>query len=431
METGRRFGNQVGDPLAFQPRDVRGYQTAQGYECDRFNPTGAWAGTVLAYLDGKKAGSFDSDPFFIPAPAGRRSWLEFFLAGTNNADEDLRRYLRTVPGDKVRLGWYRKAADQHSFRLYYTAGISTGPQRLLREYFVVDRKSGTTTAAYFEHLSSVLAAGGHTFQVRPTDRAGNEKTGCAVLTCQIAPWPRPPTGVQVHSYVKTTGLVTVKWSHASDKSPTSVYSVYRNSGQDSKVRYATATKTVATAFQLTGSPAKPYATFTLPVTGAAAAGTWIAAVRHGKSGVQEDNVTALVRFVLGQTGTYAAGGYPDAPSYLMARATAGGRIVVTVKHDNQREANPTLRFRVYRGPNGSPTIAYGTAVGLITRSGGRLFEGSTAIGPLTHGLTFYFGVRSEATGGVREVNTAVATAMADSVPPTTCASGSVLTKVIG
>jgi hypothetical protein len=431
METGRRFGNLVGDPLRYQPRDVRGHQTAQGYDCDRFNPTGAWAGTVRVYLDGKDAGSYDADPFFIPAPADRRSWLEFFLAGSNNADEDLRRYLRTVPGDKVRVGWYRKAADQHSFRLYYTAGISTGPARLLREFFTVDRLSGTTTAAYFEYLHGPLARGGHTYQVRPTDRAGNEKTGCAVLTTQVAPWPRPPTGVEVHSFVRTTGLVTLKWSHASDKSPTSVYSIYRNSGQDTKVRYATAVASVATAFNLTGTPAKPYATFSLPVTGAAAAGTWLAAVRHEKSGVQEDNVTALVRFVLSSSGSYVPGGYPDAPSYVYARATAGGRIVVSVKHDAVREAAQTLRFRVYRGPNGSPTVNYSIPVGLITRAAGRFFEGSTAIGPLTHGLTFYFGVRSEATGSIREVNTAVATATADSTPPAACASGSLLTKVIG
>lgn len=432
METGRRFGNQVGDPLRYQPRDVRGNVTAQGFHARGFNPTGALAGLVLAHLDAKRVGAFSADPFFIPARTRRRVWLDFLLAGKSNADEDVTRYLRSIPGDKVLLEWTRNGTGQSSFRVYYTAGIGSTPQRRLTEYRDHQRKRDTTsTAAEFEHLVQGLAAGGHSFQLRPTDRAGNEKTGCPVLTTTLAPWPMPPTGVAVHAFVRTTGLVTLKWAKASDHIPTSTYQLFRNSGGDGKVRYATAIKSVATAFNLTGSPSKVYATFSLPSTGAAAKGAWLAGVRHTKGGIQEDNVSALARFVLGSSGGYSAGGYPHPPGYLMAKATAGGRVVVRIKHDKAGEENAALRFRVYRSPGGVSTVALGTAIATITRLGGRYFEGSASVGPLTHGLQYRFTVRSEATGSVREVNTAVATAVADAQGPARCPTAVSLTKVIG
>lgn len=431
METGRRFGNQVGDPLRFQPRDLRSISTMQAVEVRRLIPTGPWGGYVLGHVDAKYVGSFSAEPFYVPVPNGKRSWLEFFLAGIYNADEDVRRYLRPIPGDRVKVAFQRFGTGQESFRVYYTAGIGGAPDRLVAEYETPDRVSGATADAAFEHVSDVLSAGGHSFQVRPTDRAGNEKTGCLVLTCVLTPWPQPPTGVEVHAFVRTTGLVTLKWSPAADQASGSLYSVYRNQGHDTRVQYGTAAKTVATAFPTTGVPPKVYATFALPFTGPAAEGTWLAGVRHTKGGIEEDNVSALARFVLSTSGGYAGGGYPYAPSYTVAVPTAGGRIVVKLKHDNLNEPNAALRFRVYRSPMGVSTVDFGSPVGTIERSTDRLFEASTAIGPLTHGGLFRFTVRSEATAGLREVNTAVCTAIADAQPPANCPTALAISPVIG
>lgn len=433
MEIGRRFGNQVGDPLRFQRPDIRGTTAPAGFRVRGMNPTGVWSGAILAYVDGRKAGAFDQDPFFVSAPVRKRVWLEFFLAGRNNASEDVSRYLRTLPGDRFRLTWGRNGTGQASFRVYHTASLTAAPDVLLASFGNAQRDAGTTTtAATWAYVTPVLRTDkAHRFQIRPVDAAGNERTSCAILTGTLAPWPMPPTGVRVHAYNRTTGLVTVKWSHASGYVLTSVYRVYRNTGQDSRVRYGTAVSSAATAFPTTGSPPKVYATFTLPATGAAAVGTWLVGVRHRKHGIEEDNFSALAKFVLGADGSYAGSGYPNAPSYLSARPTAGGRIVVAIKHDAAGEAARALRFRVYRSPAGVSTIAYGTAIGTITRFGERFFEGTFHAGPLTHGGLFRFGVRAEATAGVREVNTAYATAVADSAPPGSCATAQAIAKVVG
>lgn len=433
MEIGRRFGNQVGDALRYQSPDIRGTTAPAGFRVKSLNPTGVWSGTILAYVDGRKAGAFDQDPFFVSAPVRKRVWLEFFLAGRNNASEDVTRYLRTLPGDRFRLTWGRAGTGQASYRVYHTASITAAPDTLLASFDNANRVDGTTTtAATWAYTTPVLRTDkGHRFQIRPVDSAGNERTGCAVLTGALTPWPNPPTGVQIHAYNRTTGLVTVKWSHASGYVSTSVYRVFRNTGSDSRVRYGTAVSSAATPFPTAGSPPKPYATFTLPATGAAAAGTWLVGVRHRKWGIEEDNFSALARFVLGTDGSYAGAGYPNAPSYLAARATAGGRIVVAIKHDAAGEPATTLRFRVYRSPAGVSTIAYGTAIGTITRVGDRFFEGTHHAGPLTHGGLFRFAVRAEATGGVREVNTTFATAVADSAPPGSCATAQAIAKVVG
>lgn len=430
METGRRFGNQVGDALAPRPTDVRGYATAQGYIVRDMQPTGPWAGHILAYANGRKAGAFSSNPFFLPSQAGRRVFFDFFLAGKNNAGEDVARYLRSIPADRVQLQFTRAHLDGVAFRIYHTAGITATPGVLLTTARPIDRVTGTLTAAVMRYMTEVLPAGGHSFQIRPVDTAGNEKTGCAVLTTVLAPWPAPPTGVQVHAHNSTTGLVTVKWSHAADYASGSKYLLYRNTGQDTRIRYGTAVKSATHPVAVTGSPSKPYATFTLPAVGAAAVGTWVAAVRHQRSGITEDNFSALARFQITQGGTFVPGGYPNAPSYLEAKPRAAARILLLWKHDAEGESNETLRFKVYRSPGNVSTVSYATAVATVTRTPGRLVEHTASL-VLTNGQAFRFVVRSEATAGTRETNTTQVVATADATPPTSCPASVTLTKVLG
>jgi hypothetical protein len=431
-EIGRRFGNQVGDPLAFQSPDIRGLTSPAGYRVQGMNPTGPWNGVILAHVDSKKAGAFTEDPFFVAARAKRRTWLDFLLAGALNHSEDVSRYLRTLPGDRFNIAFSRNGTGAHSYRLYHTAALTGIPDQRLAEFFDRDRVAGTTTtAAEWDYTTDPLRLDkGHSFQIRPTDRAGNEKTGCAILTGRLSPWPSPPTGVEIVSYAPLTGTVVVKFSPASGHIPTSTYRFYRNSGNDTRVRYGTASQVVATAFSRTGG--KIYDSFVLPRTGALAQGVWLVGVRHTKGGVEEDNVSALARFVLGTSGQYAGGGYPAAPTFVSARATAGGKIVVRWKHDNLDEPVATLRFRVYRStPEGVSTITYAAPIGTVQRPVGRYYEGTFQTPALTHGGLFRFAVRSEATGSVREVNTAYATATADAQPPASCATGVSLSKVTG
>ena len=46
-------------------------------------------------------------------------------------------------------------------------------------------------------------------------------------------------------------------------------------------------------------------------------------------------------------------------------------------------------------------------------------------------MAYRFGVRAEATGGVRETNTAWAVATADAQPPASCATARALSAVVG
>lgn len=446
MEVGRRFGNQVGDALRVSTPDVRGDNTAQGFDVAGVEPTTvSWQGPILAYANGKKAGAFGDDPFFLPTQAGRRVFLEFFLAGPLNAGEDCARYLRSVPGDRVEIDFTRRTVDQRSFRVYHTAGLTNAPDVLLAELAIADRATGTETAAEFHYITDALRRGGHSFRVSPLDAAGNEKTGCPILTATISPWPKPPTGVEVHAYSAAAGLVTLKWSQPDDTVTGDKFLLYRSLSSGQKVAYGTVVGSAVAPVAVTGSPSKRYSTLLLGATGAAASGLWLLAVRHRASGITEDNVSALARFVVADTGRYAGSGYPFRPSYVAVVQAPGGRLVVEIKHDAAGEPNATKRFKVYRGPAegrffdhsffstfySPPTsgIDYATAVGVIPRAAGRFFEGTIGF-VLTEGMLFRFGVRSEATAGVREVNTGYATGVPDATPPTSCALNPSIEKVL-
>jgi hypothetical protein len=449
VEVGRRFGNQVGDEISRAAVDVRGDNTAQGFSCANVNATGGWKGTVLAYVNGKRAGDFGEDPFFLPTQAGARVFLEFFLAGPQNRGEDVARYLRSIPGDRVEIDFTRRTTDQSAFRIYYTHGLTNAPSVLLREMALDEHSTGTLTAAVFHYVSSALAKGGHSFQIRPIDAAGNEKTGCAILTAVLAPWPLPPTGVEVHAYSAHTGLVTLKWSKPSDDVTGDRYRIFRSSHSGARVAYGTCvgSATSPVAVVSTAAGAKSYATCSLGVTGPAASGLWLLGVRHKVGSIQEDNFSALARFVVSDKGKASGSGYPFAPSYVTVQSKAGGRLVLWLKHDNAGEPNATLRFKIYRSagfssfydpafyataffPPAGSLVDFSTAVGMITRAGGRFFEGTIGFTGLTDGLLYRFGVRSEATAGLREVNTASYTGIADATPPTSCPNSMSIRKVL-
>lgn len=435
MEVGRRFGNQVGDPIAARTPDIRGDATAGGFVCDRLQPTTvSWRGQVLAHISGKRAGAFSFDPFFLSAPTRRRVWLEFFLAGPLNGGEDVLRYLRSVPGDRIAISFTRRTLDQERFRVYHTAGLTGTPAVLVADLGIADRVGGSPTSAQFEYVSDQLAVGGHSFQVRPVDAAGNERTGCTILTSVLAPWPQPPTGVEVHKYNRTSGVVTLKWTAPPDDAAADLYHVFKSPGSGQPVAYGTVVGSATSPVAVTGTPAKPYATFALGLTGPAASGVWLAAVRHKRGSVREDNVTALARFVIATDGRWSASGYPLAPTFIDVVQAPGGRLVAVWKHDAYGEPAETLRFKVYRshGATGhvGSAVNYATAVAVRTRAEGRFVE-ATAGFVLTDGLVYRFGVRSEATGGVREVNTAYATAVADATPPTSCPNSMAIAKVVG
>lgn len=448
MEIGRRLGSQVGDAIRSSHPDIRGDNTAAGFSVSRIQPPTAWRGPVLAHVDGKRAGAFTQDPFFLPVQSGKRVFLEFFLAGPLNAAEDVERYLRALPGDKVEIDFTRRTLDQRKFRLYHTLGLTNTPDVLLAELDLTDRATGTLTAAVFHYVSDVLAKGGHRFQVRPMDAAGNERTGCTALTAVLAPWPLPPTGVEVHAYSAHIGRVTLKWTKPADDVAGDRYFLYRSLASGQGVAYGTVVGSATSPVAVTGSPSKSYATCALGVTGAAAAGLWLLAVRHKSGSVTEDNFSALARFVIADTGRSSGSGYPFRPSYVAVVQKPGGRLVVAIKHDNAGEPNRALRFKVYRGrgdgnffdhgffstffsPPGA-NVEYSTAVGVIQRTNGsRFFEGTAGFAGLTEGLLYNFGVRSEATGGVREVNTGYATGSPDATPPTSCPDAMSIAKVIG
>lgn len=449
MEIGRRLGNQVGDPIASSVPDIRGDAQAQGYACADLMPTATWGGYILAYANGRKAGAFSKDPFFFPSQAGTRVFLEFFLAGPANAGEDVTRYLRSLPGDRVEIDFARRTIDQKSFRIYHTGGLTNAPDTLLATLDLTDKATGTLTAAVFHYVSDRLVRGGHSFQIRPMDEAGNEKTGCTILTAVLTPWPMPPTGVEVHAYSAASGLVTLKWSKPSDDTTGDVYRVFRSTTTGARVAYGTAVKSATSPVAVTGSPAKSYATFALPATGAAARGLWLFGVRHKHSSIEEDNVSALARFAVSDRGVWSGSGFPFPPSYLTVLQRPSGRLMVAIKHDNAGEPNVARRFRVYRSAgisvyfdpayfdpayfvNATGAVDFSTAVGVIQRTHQRrFFEGTAGFSGLTEGLVYKFAVRSEATAGLREVNTAVAANTPDATPPTSCPDSMSITKVIG
>lgn len=449
MEVGRRFGNQAGDAIAASTPDIRGDDAAQGFSVEGMMPPAAWAGQILSYVNGKKAGSFSSDPFFLPTQANRRVFLEFFLAGPWNGAEDVARYLRSIPGDRVQLDFGRRTIDQKRFRVYYTAGLTAAPDRIVASYGLGDRVTGSQTAAQFTFLSDVLRRGGHSFQIRPMDAAGNEKTGCTILTATLAPYPLPPTGVEVHAYSAAAGLVTLKWSQPADDVTGDVYHAYKSPSTGARVAYGTVVASATSPVAVTGTPSKRYTTLTLGVTGAAAAGPWVFGVRHKSGGVEEDNLSALARFVVSDLGRWSGDGFPFPPSFISVDQAPGGRLVVAIKHDNAGETNPTLRFRIYRSGgfvfffdptffdpafflSATAGVNYATSVGVIPRVGSRFFEGTAGFVGLTEGTVYKFGVRSEATGFLREQNTHVVAANTpDATPPTSCPTGTTITKVLG
>lgn len=451
MEIGRRLGNQLGDAIAFSTPDIRGENTGQGFSVAGLMPPAAWAGYILAYANSRKAGAFSEDPFFVPAPSGERVFLEFFLAGPGNASEDCRRYLRTLPGDRVQLDFTRRTIDQKRFRIYHTAGLTGTPDVRIADLGLDDRASGTgsVTAAVFHYVSDRFAAGGHSFQIRPMDAAGNEKTGCTILTAVLTPWPLPPTGVEVHAYSAAAGLVTLKWSKPADDTAGDVYRVFRSTTTGARVAYGTVVKSATSPVAVTGTPAKSYATFALPVTGAAARGTWLFGVRHKHASIEEDNVSALARFAVSDRGAWSGSGFPFMPSYIAVQQRPSGRLMVEIKHDNAGEPNRALRFRLYRSPglsdyfdvtyfdpayfiNIAGDVDFSTAVGVIERTTpGRFFYGTAGFGALTEGLIYKFTARSEATGFLRESNTAVAANTPDATPPTSCPDAMAIAKVIG
>lgn len=451
MEIGRRLGNQVGDAIAFTSPDIRGENTGAAFFVDQINPPTAWRGNILAHVNGRKVGAFPDDPFFVPAPAGQRVYLEFFLAGPGNAGEDVTRYLRSLPGDRVGLGWTRATIDQKRFRVYHTAGLTAVPDVEVADFGLEDRTSGTgsLTAAVFAFVSDRLPAGGHSFQIRPLDAAGNEKTGCGILTATLSPWPLPPTGVEVHAFNATTGLVTVKWSDPPDDTAGDRYRVFRSASTNARVAYGTAVKSATSPVAVTGTPSKSYATFALPATGAAAAGLWLVGVRHRRGSTEEDNVSALARFVVSPRGRWSGSGFPFPPSFVTVDQRPGGRLRVAVKHDNLGEPNRTRRFKIYRSPgislyfdpayfdpsyflSATGSVDFSTAVGSMLRTHQRrFFEGTAGFGSLTEGLVYKFTVRSEATAGLMETNTAVAANTPDATPPTSCPAAPAIAKVIG
>lgn len=428
MEAGRRLGNHVGDPIVFQPYDIRGSKTAQGYIVDAILPGTGWEGHVISYLNELRRGSFSADPFTMPAPAGTRHFFEFFLAGPKNAAEDVQRFVRSIPGENLQVDFTRAHTDQTSFRIYHTAGFTATPDVLLKTLRTVDRVTGTPTAAVFQWVSDKLGAGGHSLEIRPVDAAGNENTGCTTYTAILSPWPLPPTGLEVHAYSAFLGQVTVKWTPPGDASSNSLISLYRNSGADGRVIYTADFKTAAPAFPTTGSPAKPYMTAALPSTGVSAAGAWVIGARHTLGGIEEDNFTAFVRFVIDDAGIWY-GGYPSRPTFLQAVPGPDARITLRVKHDNANEGAAAIRFWLYKSDAGATAVDYSATVGTIERSGARFFEGTGGL-TLTEGSVFGFGVRAVATGGQTEVNTALATATPDATPPTSCPASVSMTKVI-
>jgi len=427
---GRRLGNAVGDALTGMAADIRYVDEAGGIRATNIIPTGDYAGSIVAYINGKRRGAYSSEPFLVPVPRGSRVYYEFFLASNANADEDMTRYLRTVSSDRARLDWTRAHADQAGFRVYFTGGLTATPDRAVATMALADRISGETGTAEFRYTSPTLPAGGYSWQIRPMDAAGNEKTGCASLTTVLAPLPQPPTGVEVHDYVPSTGLVTLKWSPASDAAGGSVYNSYRSNTAGLGVRYDSIVKTAGHGGAETGG--KPYLTFALPVTGAAAEGTWLAGVRHETAEGEEDNVSAVAQWVVGADGSYATG-YPRAPSLLQARAMAGGRIRLQFQHDNRSEPATTTTLRIFRGYGATPTtVDYDTVLTSVTRGSRTLYFGSASLSSLTEGVTFGFGIRAEAASGAREVNTSrYATATPDATPPTSCPTGATITPVIG
>jgi len=376
MRWGRKWGNPWGEDK-IEPLQILDFEEIPPAAFVSWPAVESVSNALYhVYVDGKFYDVTSSTELVVQFQDFGRHWVEVFVSGPGNLEEDLEDFLTSIPGTRVKLSWSASTEADH-YEIYQD-GVYAG------------RTKGDETC----WISDTLDDGTYSYRVVAVDAAGNESAGVAGSKT-ISRYPNPPSSLDIVEYAD--GVASFSFDESGTTSVTE-YRIYHNAGSGA-IDYDTIIDTVPVGID----------EFELSIP---TAGTWDVGIRAWNV-YEEDNVDVHIEFRLGGSPLGLLEEQPNTPETLIARPAANGAFSLFCSYNAYEELAKGVSVRAYTGG----VLVGSAAISEHTQGDPGIFEVEITTSNLSHGVTYEFVVRAVATSGRESDDSVSATGTADAVAP--------------